>query len=83
MHADNNLFIMLIMREIDSSRHHVSVLLCGTLNAIKFIWEVEMHVGENFFQFNYQYILKLSLNLHFLITRSGAHLMQNQQITRG
>ena len=44
---------------------------------------MEMHVGENFFQFNYQYILKLSLNLHFLITCSGAHLMQNQQITRG
>ena len=42
-----------------------------------------MHVGENFFQLNYQYILKLSHNLHFLITRSGAHLMQNQQITPG
>ena len=54
-HADNNLFItQLIMHEINPSWHHVFMLLCGTLNTIKLIWEVEMHVGENFFQFNYQ-----------------------------
>ena len=51
--ADNNLFVtQLIIREINSSRHHLP--LCGTLNTIKFIWEVETHVGENSFQFNYQ-----------------------------
>ena len=48
--ADNNLFVtQLIMREINSSRHHVFVPLCGTLNAVKFISEVETPVGENFF----------------------------------
>ena len=53
--ADNNLFVtQLIMCEINLSRHHVFVPLCGTLNTIKFIWEVETHAGENFFQFNYQ-----------------------------
>ena len=36
-----------------------------------------------FFQFNYHWILKLSHNPHLPITRSGARLMQNQQITRG
>ena len=36
-----------------------------------------MHVGENFFQCNYQQILKLSHNLHLPITRSGTRLMQN------
>ena len=36
--ADNNLFVaQLIMREINSSRHHVFVPLCGTLNTVKFI----------------------------------------------
>ena len=35
--ADNNLFVaQLIMREINSSRHHVFVPLCGTINTIKF-----------------------------------------------
>ena len=82
--ADNNLFVtQLIMREINSSWHHVFVPLCGTLNTIKLIWEVETHVGENFFQFNHQQILRLSHSPHLPITRSGARLMQNQQITRG
>ena len=36
-----------------------------------------------FFQFNYQYILKLSHYPHLPVTRSGARLTQNQQITRG
>ena len=82
--ADNNLFVaQLIMREINSSRHHVFVPLCGTINTIKFTWEVETHVGDIFFQFNYHWILKLSHNPHLPITRSGARLMQNQQITRG
>ena len=72
--ADNNLFVtQLIMREINSSRPNVFVPLCGTRNIIKFIWEVEKHVGENFFQFKYQQILKLSYNPH----------LPNQQITRG
>ena len=36
--ADNNLFVtQLIIREINSSRHHVFVPLCGTLNTIRFI----------------------------------------------
>ena len=36
--ADSNLFVaQLIMREINSSRHHVFVPLCGTLNTVKFI----------------------------------------------
>ena len=84
MHADNNLFItQLIMREINLSRNHVFVLLCGNLNTIKFNWEVETHEGENFFQFNYQQILKLSYNLHLPITLSGACLTQNQQIAHG
>ena len=53
--ADNNLFVTQpILHEINLSQHHVFVLLCDTLTTIKFIWEVEMHVGENFFQFNYQ-----------------------------
>ena len=35
--ADNNLFVaQLIMHEINSSRHHVFVPLCGTINTIKF-----------------------------------------------
>ena len=35
--ANNNLFVaQLIMREINSSRHHVFVPLCGTINTIKF-----------------------------------------------
>ena len=82
--TDNNFFITHpIMCEINLSRDHVFMPLCGTLNTIKFIWEVETHVGENFFQFNYQWILKLSQNPHLPITRSGVHLMQNQQITHG
>ena len=82
--ADKNLFVtQLIMREINSSWHHVFVPLCGTFDTIKFIWEVEMQVGEKFFQFNFQKNLKLSHNPHLPITRSGADLMQNQQITRG
>ena len=37
-HADNNLFVtQLIMREINSSWHHVFVPLCGTLTTIKLI----------------------------------------------
>ena len=51
------------------------VLLCGTLNTKKFISEVETHVGDNFFQFNYQWILKLSHNLHLPITHGGMHLI--------
>ena len=48
--ADNNLFVAQpILREINSSLHHVFVLLCGTLTTVKFIWEMETHVGENFF----------------------------------
>ena len=36
--VDSNLFVaQLIMREINLSRHHVFVPLCGTLNTIKFI----------------------------------------------
>ena len=55
MRADNNLFVTQpILHEINSSRHHVFVTLCDTLTTVKFIWKVEMHVGENFFQFNYQ-----------------------------
>ena len=35
MRADNNLFItQLIMREINLSRNHVFMLLCGNLNTI-------------------------------------------------
>ena len=35
-HANNNLFVMqLIMHKINSSQHHVFVLLCGTYNTIK------------------------------------------------
>ena len=53
--ADNNLFVTQpILREINSSRHHVFVPLYGTFNTVKLVWEVETHVGENFFQFNYQ-----------------------------
>ena len=70
------------MHEINSSQHHVFVPLCGTFNIIKFIWEMEMQVGEKFFQFNFQKNLKLSHKPHLPITRSGMHLMQNQQITR-
>lgn len=44
---------------------------------------METQVGEKFFQFNFQKNLKLSHNPHLPITRSGADLMQNQQITRG
>ena len=55
MRADSNLFVMqLIMCEIKSSQHHVFMLLCGTLNTNKFIGEVDTHVGDNCFQFNYQ-----------------------------
>ena len=43
---------------------------------------METQVGEKFFQFNFQKNLKLSHNPHLPITRSGMHLMQNQQITR-
>ena len=82
--ANKNLFVMqLIMREINSSWHQVFVLLCGTFITIKFIWEVETQVGDKFFQFNFQKNLKLSCNPHLPITRSGARLMQNQQITCG
>ena len=82
--ADKNLFVtQLIMREINSSWHHVFVPLCGTFDTLKFIWEVETQVGEKFFQLNFQKNLKLSHNPHLPITRSGADLMQNQQITRG
>ena len=93
--ADSNLFVtQLIMCEINSSQHHVFMLLCGTLNTIKSIWEVETHVGDNFFQFNYHEILiilwsskfgflKLSHNPHLPISRTGVRLMQNQQITHG
>lgn len=53
--ANSNLFVaQLIVREINSNRHHVFVPLCGTFNTIKFIWEVETRVSENFFQFNCQ-----------------------------
>ena len=55
MRANSNLFVMqLIMCEIMSSQHHVFMLLCGTLNTKKFIGEVDIHVGDNCFQFNYQ-----------------------------
>ena len=51
---DPQFVTQLIVCEINLSWHHVFMPLCGTLNTIKFIWEVETHVGENFFQFNYQ-----------------------------
>ena len=80
--ADSNLFVtQLIMREINSSRHHVFVPLCGTLNTIKFIWEVETHVGDKFFQFNYRWILKLSYNPHLPSPRAfNAKLTDNPRV---